>query len=345
MTELEILTATGRCAVRVGASAGELEERLAGRDLAVVADANVRRLYPEFFAGRRTITLEPGETAKTLRSLESVYEKFLDFGLDRSSFILGVGGGITCDVAGFAASTYLRGIGFGFVATTLLAQVDAAIGGKNGLNFKGLKNMIGVIRQPEFVLADPRFLKTLPPEEMRSGLAESFKSGLIADSGLFEFLEQHSEEVLGCDEAAVRRVVEASASVKVSIVQADEREGGERRKLNFGHTLGHAIEKVHGLRHGEAVSIGMVMAAKISAARGMLASGDVFRIKESLERAGLPTHVASSPGDLIEAVRKDKKRSREDVHFVCLRRIGRAEIVTISCRELEERIHDLHKHS
>lgn len=342
MRDLEILTASGRCAVRVGDVAGELDQLLAGRDVAVVADANVRRLYPDFFKGRRTIALEPGEAAKTLRSLESVYGKFLEFGLDRSSFVLGFGGGITCDVAGFAASTYLRGMGFGFVATTLLAQVDAAIGGKNGLNFQGFKNMIGLIRQPEFVLADPGFLRTLPPEEMRSGLAEAIKSGLIADSGLFEFLEGHCEDVLGLDEVTVRRVVEASAAVKVSIVQADEREGGERRKLNFGHTLGHALEKVHGLRHGEAVGIGMVLAAKISAARGMLAFDDLFRIIKLLGRAGLPTQVSTRPEEIIEAVRQDKKRAREDFQFVCLAGIGRAEVVRMSCRELEECIDDLH---
>jgi len=134
--------------------------------------------------------------------------------------------------------------------------------------------------------------------------------------------------------------------VKIAVVEEDPFELGRRAVLNLGHTVGHALEKQSGfaLRHGEAVSIGMVMAAKISAARGMLASGDVFRIKKLLGRAGLPTHIASSPGELIEAVRKDKKRAREDVHFVCLKGIGRAEIVTISCRELEERIHDLHKH-
>jgi len=344
LTVIGIRTPSGRCEIRIGNAARELERQLGGRGGVMITDANVRRLHPAFFSGRNTIEIPPGEGGKTLPSLEEIYVRFLEFGLDRSSFVVGVGGGVVCDLAGFAAATYLRGLDFGFVPTTLLAQVDAAIGGKNGLNFLGYKNMIGVIRQPEFVLSDPAFLRTLPAEEIRSGFAEVIKSALVADAGLFEFLEQRHRDVLALDDEAVRTAVAGAASIKAAIVQADEREANERRKLNFGHTLGHALEKTRGLRHGEAVACGMVMASRISASRGMLPSDDAVRIERLLVSAGLPTAAGADPESLMEAIRRDKKRDREDVLFVCLASIGRAEVVRLSYGELEEHIHDLHQH-
>ena len=184
--------------------------------------------------------------------------------------MVGIGGGIVCDVAGFAASTYMRGIRFGFVPSTLLAQADAAIGGKNGVNVGGIKNIAGVFKQPEFVLVAFELLKTLPRSERLCGLAEIVKHAVIASGDLFAFLERETDALLALDPAALHRALAESIRIKSAIVSADAKEGGERRKLNFGHTLGHAIEKEIGIPHGEAVSIGMVAAARISAARGMI---------------------------------------------------------------------------
>ena len=163
---------------------------------------------------------------------------------DRASFIVGIGGGIVCDVTGYAASTYLRGLKFGFVASTLLAQVDAAVGGKNGVNWEGYKNMIGVFNQPDFVICDPLLLRTLPRREVLSGMAEVVKHALIADAGLFSYLEENGSGVLDLRPEVMERLVCDSVRIKSSIVNRDEREKGERRLLNFGHTFGHALEKV-----------------------------------------------------------------------------------------------------
>ena len=176
--------------------------------------------------------------------------------------IVAIGGGIVCDVAGFAASTYMRGLSFGFVPTTLLAQVDASVGGKNGVNLHGYKNLVGTFAQPGFVLCDPELLRTLPTEEVRNGFAEVIKQAAIGDALLFSFLEAGPDAALSLDRAAIDRIVYDCLKVKTNIVKEDELETGERRKLNFGHTVGHAVEKVHGLRHGEAVSIGMMAAAR-----------------------------------------------------------------------------------
>ncbi len=345
MTSFEIRAAFGRSTVMVGAVGGELERLIGGREVVAVTDANVRRLHGGFFDDLRTIVIAPGEASKTLSVVEELYGRFIGLGLDRSSFVLGVGGGVVTDLTGFAASTYMRGLPFGFAATTLLAQVDAAIGGKNGVDYAGAKNMVGVIRQPEFVLADPMFLRTLPPEELRCGLAETVKSALVADPVLFEFLEARIEDVAGLDEDAVTRAVGGAILVKAAIVEADEREGGERRKLNFGHTLGHALEMLMGLRHGEAVGIGMVLAARISEARGLLSGGAVQRIEALLERAGLPVRAEFDAKAVIEAVRRDKKKRRDEIDLVVLTGLGHAEIIRIPYHQLEGHIHDLSKRS
>ncbi len=191
--------------------------------------------------------------------------------IDRTAFIVGIGGGIVCDITGFVASTYLRGVRFGFAATTLLAQVDASAGGKNGVNFSGYKNMVGMFNQPEFVICDPEVLQTLSERDRGCGLAEIVKHAAIADDGLFCYLEENVGEVLALSPPTVRRMVYDSVVIKSEIVNRDEKETGERRKLNFGHTFGHAVEKITGAPHGEAVSIGMMVAARLSARRGYLA--------------------------------------------------------------------------
>ncbi len=273
--------------------------------------------------------------------MERLHREFLGLELDRSSFVTGIGGGVVCDLTGFAASTYMRGIGFGFVPSTLLAQSDAAIGGKNGVNVGGVKNIAGLFRQPEYVLIDLSLLETLPAKERLCGLAEIIKHALIADADLFAFLEREVDSLLSLERPVVVRALEESVRIKAGFVRADALESGERRKLNFGHTLGHAVEKTAGLPHGEAVSVGMAAAARISAARGMLPAASAERISGLLERTGLPVGLPIAPEKLFEAMRRDKKRQGDVLRLILLSEIGRAEIVEMTFGELEGHVDDL----
>jgi 3-dehydroquinate synthase len=341
MKILEIKSAAGDCRVVFDAVLEDAERlRLPGSG-AIVTDTTVRKLYGHRFPDLPVIALEPGEGSKDLRTVERLHREFLGLELDRSSFLTGIGGGVVCDLTGFAASTYMRGVGFGFVPSTLLAQADAAIGGKNGVNVGGLKNIAGLFRQPEFVLMDLSLLETLPARERLCGLAEIIKHALIAGPDLFAFLEREETPLVSLDRRVIARALEESARIKSGYVRADALEAGERRKLNFGHTLGHALEMAVGLPHGEAVSIGMAAAVRISAARGMLSAVSADRIVGVLERTGLPVGVPIAPEKLFEAMRRDKKRQGNILHFVLLSAIGRAEIVRMTIDQLEGYVHDL----
>ena len=285
-----------------------------------------------------------GEENKTLCTIQEIYGKFLEMELERDSLVVGIGGGIVCDVAGFAASTYARGVKFGFVPTTLIAQADASVGGKNGVNLQGYKNLVGTIRQPEFVLCDFELLKTLPQRELACGFAEVIKHAAIADAALFSYLEEHLAEALTFKRPVIEKVIHDSLLVKTAIVAADEKESGNRMKLNFGHTVGHAIEKCLSMRHGEAVAIGMVAAANLSCAKGMIAEKDAKRVAALLEKAGLPTQIAKGKADaaaLLDAVKKDKKRKGGRIRMSLLQEIGKAKICEVELGELEGVLRDL----
>ena len=225
-------------------SVGELLPRLLPkRRVVVVSDTNLDRYYHSLINRFDHILIGLGETSKTLQTLDMIYRRFIELGVDRSTFILGIGGGIVTDVAGFAASTYMRGLEFGFISTSLLGQVDASVGGKNGVNVDGYKNMVGTFTQPRFVICDVNMLSTLSLREFRSGLAEVIKSGVIADGELVAMLEQADFATLQHNTELLQEMVYRAIKVKADIVERDERESGDRRKLNLGHTLAHAIEK------------------------------------------------------------------------------------------------------
>ena len=342
MRRMVIGAKSKKCTIAIGESISRLHKYCGTPSNGVIlTDNTVRRLHEHLFPHLPVVEIGTGEKIKTLSAMENVYEEFLKLGLDRSAWVIGIGGGIVCDMAGFAASTYLRGLRFGFVPTTLLAQVDASVGGKNGINYRGYKNLIGVFNQPQFVLCDFAVLKSLPGSEISNGYAEVIKHALIGDASLFSFLETGWQKALAFDEEVVGKIVHDSLIVKKGIVSVDEMEGGERRKLNFGHTFGHAFEKSEGLRHGEAISMGMVLAAKMSAARGMLTKDDTARIEEVLGNFGLPTAVPVDREAVVDAIGKDKKRTGEKIHFVLLEAIGRAQVVPMRIEELEEALDDL----
>jgi 3-dehydroquinate synthase len=309
--------------------------------LVVVTDAKVRRLHAQSFPPGEVIEVGQGEGAKSLETLQDVFQQLQRFGLERDGMLLGVGGGLVCDVTGFAAATWLRGIRVGLVPTTLLAQADAAVGGKNGVNFGGIKNLLGTIRQPAFVLCDPVFLQTLSPAELSNGLAEVVKAAAVRDAALFGFLEANAEALLAFDSGALSHALFGALRVKLGVVERDECEEGERLVLNFGHTLGHAVEATLGLRHGEAVSLGMVFAARLSESRGWLPAGRAARLEQLLRRVQLPTRLAGNQAALLAAAHRDKKRIGNRLRMALLKEIGEAIVEPIEIGAFEAALSNL----
>ncbi len=302
----------------------------------VITDANVHRRYMAAIDRFEHIVIGMGESQKTLATIERIYRELIGMGAGRDCFILGFGGGVVTDLAGFAASTYMRGVRFGFVASTLLGQVDASVGGKNGVNVDGYKNMAGTFNRPEFVICDVDLLRTLPEREFRAGLAEVVKTGVIADAGLFSILEAHTYEEIRSDAALLTGIITRAVRAKAAIVERDEREAGERRKLNFGHTFGHALERTTDrYNHGEAVAVGMALAAKIAVRTGVIGSEDERRIRVLLEKSGLPTQTDTDHGRLLKAIRMDKKGEGDSIWFVLPTGIGSCEVRRMGFGEVE----------
>lgn len=335
MKEFSIEGRNSRSRILVGEKVENLARYLPAGKVVAITDENVKAHYSHFLADFETIEIKPGEGNKNLQTIEFIYEELLRFGADRSTFILGFGGGLVCDVAGFVASTFMRGLRFGFVSSSLLSQVDASVGGKNGVNFQGFKNMIGTFNQPEFVICDPALLQTLPDKEIRSGFGEIIKHSLIADAGMFALLEKNRDRALALNHELIEKLVFSSVKIKAGIVNRDETEKGERRKLNFGHTLGHAIESLSGLTHGESVAIGMVLAARVSNYLGLISEEEINRIETLIKSFGLPTHTNLAMDTVFNQLQKDKKRIGNNIHFVVLEAIGKATIRTFGVEDMK----------
>ena len=312
----------------------------------LVYDRNVAWVSKEIAAGCPLAgmkALDTSEKAKDMATVLDLCSWLLEAGADRSSLLLAVGGGITTDLAGFAACIYRRGIRFAFVPTTLLAQVDAAIGGKTGVNFLDFKNMLGVIRQPEFTFECAQVLRTLPRRDFLSGAAELLKTFLIDNTGnAYEKTVAYLSAAKASDQhsrsEALQTLIAAAAKVKAGIVSRDEQERGERRCLNLGHTFAHAIEheaRQAGLdiTHGEAVAVGILLAARLSEAMGLAPKGLAARLEADWTACGLPTSVPFDLGTLTAAMTKDKKAEGDTIHFVLLSSIGQVEIRKISAAE------------
>ncbi|WP_196016907.1 3-dehydroquinate synthase [Alistipes senegalensis] len=293
----------------------------------VVSDATIDRLYHPLLEKYDTVLIGLGESVKTLQTVETIYRRFIELGVDRSTFVLAVGGGIVTDVAGFAASTYMRGLKFGFVSTTLLGQVDASVGGKNGVNVDGYKNMAGTFTQPQFVICDPGLLRTLPDREFRAGLAEVVKAAIIADADLFGRIENTTFEALRTDTDLLTDAASAAIRVKADIVERDEHESGDRRKLNLGHTLAHAIEKCSNrMNHGEAVAVGTALIAGAAVKLGVLSEADRDRIVHVLMQLGFDLTPPVDVKRLLKEVGKDKKNEEGILRIVLPVGIGDCEV-------------------
>jgi 3-dehydroquinate synthase len=309
-----------------------LGQHIPGRDVLVVSNTTVAPLYAgklvAGLSGRRVLetALPDGEEHKTLGTLLRILDVLVANRFGRDCTVVALGGGVVGDMAGFAAACYQRGVAYVQVPTTLLAQVDSSVGGKTGVNHPGGKNLIGAFHQPSAVIADTSTLGTLPIRELRAGLAEVIKYGLIHDAAFFEWLEAHIDELLARDGQALAYAIRRSCEIKAEIVGRDEREQGERALLNLGHTFGHAIESATGYKtwlHGEAVGAGMLMAATMSQQCGLMREGEVERVKALLERAGLPLSAKEVAADAaLEHMRIDKKVKSGRIRLVLMRRIG-----------------------
>ncbi len=302
----------------------------------VITDANVNKLYGEFLKIFDIIEIKPGEKGKTLQTVENIIKQLLDFKADRNTFLLGVGGGIVCDITGFVASVFMRGVDFGFVSTSLLSQVDASIGGKNGINFLGYKNIIGLFNQPQFVICDIDLLKTLPQKEINCGLGEILKYSIISRNGFFDFIIKNIEKIKQNNLSVFYDLIDLSIKIKVNIVNNDEIEKGNRKILNLGHTIAHAIEKQTTLSHGEAVALGIIFAADFSFANGFLSSFETKKIKKLISDLNLVKSVNIDKAKLSESLNKDKKKNKNYIDFVFIKSPGNVFYKTIEIKQIQE---------
>lgn len=316
-----------------------LEKLVPKENTFIITDENVFKKNEKRFAYWKVIVTPAGEQYKNQHTVDSIIEKLVEYGADRKSYIVGVGGGVVTDMAGYVACIYMRGVKFGFVPTSILAMVDASIGGKNGVDVGVYKNMVGLIRQPDFLLYDYTLLKSLPKEEWVNGFAEIIKHACIKDAAMFTMLEEHKPADFQKDVALLNKLVQRNALLKSKVVQEDETEQGDRKLLNYGHTLGHAIENTYKLPHGHAVAIGMVVAGYISA--GILKFKDAGRVAKLIVKYGLPAFFKFDADKAIELMRSDKKRIANEIHYVLLEKIGKGVVMPLKLDDLKPIIKQL----
>lgn len=318
----------------------QLESLYPKERIIIITDTNVRRSIGNRLEGWRMIVIEPGEAQKQQGTVDHIIGELVKLEADRDTCIIGVGGGVITDIAGYVAGIYMRGLNFGFVPTSILAAVDASMGGKNGIDRGLYKNLVGLIRQPPFLLTDLSLLKTLPHGEWVNGFAEVIKHAAIKDEQLFEELEKTSLENYQSNEEALQKLIDRNVKIKMGVVTRDETEQGERKLLNFGHTFGHAIENLYNLPHGHAISIGMNMAAVLSEQLNGFSPDSKLRLQQLLTRYGLPISYPYEKEKLLDLLKMDKKRRQNSIHFILLNRIGEAVVQPIAIDRLYQLLND-----
>jgi 3-dehydroquinate synthase len=304
------------------------------KNAVIVTDENVFTAHQSKFKGWNVIVLKPGEEYKIQATADAVIETLLGMEADRKTTLIGVGGGVITDLTGYVSSVYMRGIEVGFVPTTILAMVDAAIGGKNGIDVGEYKNMVGVIRQPEFLLYDTSFLASLPESHWSDGFAEIIKHASIKDSAMFSLLENENIDSLKKNTKLLAEIIQRNALLKSGVVKKDEFEKGDRKLLNFGHTLGHAIETQYEITHGQAISIGMHYACKLS--EELIGFKDTERVVSLLTQYGLPVDANFKLEKVMGIMKMDKKRVRKTIHYVLLKKIGNGVLQELEFKRLEK---------
>lgn len=305
----------------------------------IITDENVYKAHTKRFSGWNTIVLKAGEEYKVQATVDAVVETLIDMEADRKTTLVGIGGGVITDLTGYIASVYMRGLRFGFIPTSILGLVDASIGGKNGIDVGQYKNMVGVIRQPSFILHDMVLLKSLPQMEWENGFAEVIKHACIKDAAMFTALEQNRLSTYQKKQTAICDLVQRNAEIKIRVVQKDEFEKADRRLLNFGHTLGHALETQYELLHGQAISIGMTYACHIS--EQLTGFRQTERVVRLLEQYQLPTYASFDKDKVFRILKMDKKRERKEMNYVLLDRIGKGVVKSISLKKLEQILQQL----
>lgn len=330
---------TASTSVYFDASIKELKEIVSPQDAIIITDDTFHPLHTSKFKGWKTITIKTGEAYKVQSTVDDIINQLIVLKADRKTTLIGVGGGVITDITGYVASVYMRGISFGFVPTTLLAMIDASIGGKNGIDVGVYKNMVGNIRQPNFLLYDVSLLKTLPDSEWSNGFAEIIKHACIKDAAMFKILEQNTLSKFQKNKMLLSQLVQRNAKIKIKVVQIDEFEKGERRLLNFGHTLAHALENQYALSHGQAVSIGSSYASIIS--KQLLGFKQTEKVLAVLEQYGLPTNASFDKEKVFEVLQMDKKREKAEMNYILLEKIGKAVIIPIPLTDLKNILESL----
>lgn len=320
-------------------SFNQLKNIVDKRSAIIITDDNVFNAHKNKFRGYNCIVLKPGEAYKIQATVDSIIETLIDMQADRKSVLIGVGGGVITDLTGYVASVYMRGISFGFIPSSILALVDASIGGKNGIDVGLYKNLVGIIRQPSFILHDVSLLQSLPQSEWENGFAEIIKHACIKDAAMFKQLQKASLKEYMKNKALLTELIKRNALIKIKVVQKDEFEKDQRRLLNFGHTLGHAIETQYELMHGQAISIGMTYACHLS--EQLAGFTQTEQVVNLLEQYHLPTYAAFDKKKVFEVLKMDKKRVKKEMNFVLLERTGKAIVQAVELKKLEKLVYSL----
>ncbi len=330
--------------IYLDSSFSQLSKLVDKKNTVIITDENIFSVHRAVFKNWNVITLKPGEAFKIQLTADAIIEQLIGFQADRATTLVGVGGGVVTDLTGYVASIYMRGIQFGFVPTSLLAMVDASIGGKNGVDVGAYKNLVGSIRQPAFLLYDYSFLKTLPDIEWSNGFAEIIKHACILDQSSFKLLMNHDLNSIKKEKKLLASIIEKNVLLKSSVVKKDEFEKGDRKLLNFGHTLGHALETQYELTHGQAVALGMVFAAWLSEQTlGLKKSIELIQL---LSQYKLPTIASFDADRVFNVLTMDKKRVNNQMNFVLLERIGKGVVHPIKLDKLKKYVStyaNLHK--
>lgn len=341
MTKAEYTFSEKKVGYYFDASFSLLEELVSKQSTVLVTDENVFQLHQKKFEGWKVIVLKAGEEFKQQATVDHIITELIQLEADRKTFIVGIGGGVVTDITGYAASIYMRGLKFGFIPTTILAMVDASIGGKNGVDVGVYKNLAGLIKQPEFLLFDYSMLQTLPNEQWINGFAEIIKHACIKDATLFSILEKFSLHDFQKDDTLLADIIERNVKIKTAVVVADEFETGDRKLLNFGHTIGHALENMHQLLHGHAISIGMVAACNLSEQLTSLHFEEAKRIVLLLAKYHLTVDIETDDEKVFEVLKMDKKRSGNEMNFILLKKIGEAVIQPIGLKLLQQHLKEI----
>lgn len=313
-----------------------LHDRTDKINTVLITDENIFAKQSAKFEGWKTIVIKAGEQFKKQQEVDEIINQLIQLNADRQTFIVGVGGGVVTDIAGYAASIYMRGIRFAFVPTSILSMVDACIGGKNGVDVGVYKNLVGTINHPEFLLYDYSFLDTLPNEEWINGFAEIIKHACIKDESMFHFLQEKTLQDFQSSKEDTGKLIGQNVDIKYKVVASDERETGERKLLNFGHTIGHAIENTAKLPHGSAVSIGMVAACVISEKLCGFSKEETEKVKQLISKYQLPIAFDFDKEKIWDILLHDKKKSGGDMNFIVLNKIGKASVKKISLTDLKK---------